>query len=155
MVYVKRDVPSSKLVLAGPDEGIITKLKEYAVKRGIDLRYLGVVSEDEKHKLYSECRVFAHPALYEPYGITLLEAQAFGKPCVITGEGRQLYVASPGKTSVYAEPNPRSYAKAISILLMDRYLYMKLSVNAKAWASQHIWSKILPKYEWLYSKLIS
>jgi len=154
MVYVKRDVPGSKLVLAGPDEEIIAKLKRYADKRGIDLRYLGVVSEDEKRKLYSECKVFAHPALYEPFGITLLEAQAFGKPCVITGEGGQLYVAPPGKVGVYAEPNPRSYAKAISILLMDRHLYMKLSINAKAWASQYIWSKILPKYERLYGELI-
>jgi len=151
MVYVEKDVPDIKLVLAGPDEGLVAKLESYMQKHGVDFQYLGTVSEYEKRKLFSECTVFAHPALYEPFGITLLEAHAYGKPCVVTGEGGQIYAAPPGKTSLFAEPSPRDFAEAITTLLTDKQLYKKLSANARVWASKHTWTRILPKYEKIYN----
>ncbi|MEM0235679.1 glycosyltransferase family 4 protein [Thermofilum sp.] len=154
MRYVKKEVASARLVMAGPDEGLALKLRRYAQRYDVNFQYLGIVSsESEKGKLYSECSVFAHPALYEPFGITLLEAQAFGKPCVITGEGGQLYAAPPGRTSLHARSNPRDFGEAISLLLKDRRLYEKLSANAREWAFRHSWSKILPRYDEVYNKL--
>ena len=153
MTYVKEDVPGAKLVLAGPDEGLVKRLMSYGQRRGINLQYLGVVPENKKSELYSECTVFAHPALYEGFGIALLEAQAFGKPCVITGSGGQLYAAPPGKTSLHAKPNPKDFGKAISLLLNDEELYKELSANAREWALRHTYSRILPKYEEIYRKL--
>jgi len=153
MTHVKKSVPDARLVMAGPDEGLVGKLESCMQRRGVDFRYLGTVSEYEKRRLYSKCTIFAHPALYEPFGITLLEAQAFGKPCVITGKGGQLYAAPPGKTSLYAEPNPSAFAKAISTLLTNKQLYERLSVNTRIWAPQHTWSRILPRYEEIYDQL--
>jgi glycosyltransferase involved in cell wall biosynthesis len=153
MMHVKKEVPAARLMLAGPNEGLVMKLKSYGQKRGIDFEYLGIVSEDEKSRLYSGCLVFAHPALYEPFGIALLEAQAFGKPCVITGNGGQLYTAPPRKTSLYAKPSPNDFGEKIVTLLIDKKLYKKLSINAREWALQHSWSKILPKYEEVYKQL--
>jgi glycosyltransferase involved in cell wall biosynthesis len=100
--------------------------------------------------LYSRCVIFAHPAIYEPFGIALLEAQALGKPCIITGYGGQLYVAPPGYTSLYAKPSPDDFGEKMAILLTDEELYKKLSRNARVWAFQHLWSKILPKYYEIY-----
>ncbi|MCR8456025.1 MAG: glycosyltransferase family 4 protein [Crenarchaeota archaeon] len=153
MKYVRSEIRDVRLVMAGPDEGLALELRRYAQKYSINFHYLGVVSENEKCKLYGECSVFVHPALYEPFGITLFEAQAFGKPCIITGMGGQLYVAPPGKTSLHAKPNPTDFGKAISLLLKDERLYERLSANAREWASRHLWSKILPKYDEVYSKL--
>jgi glycosyltransferase involved in cell wall biosynthesis len=143
----------AKLVLAGPDEDLVAKLERYSMKYGIDFHYMGQVSELKKYELYSECTLFAHPAIYEPFGITLLEAQAFGKPCVITGIGGQLYVAPSGMTSLYAVPNPKDFGEKIATLLMNERLYKELSGNAKKWALQHLWLKILPKYDKLYDQL--
>lgn len=131
-------------------QGIMTTK---AASHDIVLEYMGSVTDDEKYKLYSECKVFVHPALYEPFGITLLEAQAFGKPCIITGDGGQTYVAPPGITSLYTDPNPLAMGQAISRLLNDDILYKKLSTEAKKWASRHIWSYILPKYDSIYGLL--
>jgi len=147
MIHVKRLVPEAMLVLAGPDEGLIAKFKRELQKHRMNFLYLGVVSEYVKYRLYCESYIYANPSLYEGFGITLLEAQAFRKPCVITGEGGQLYVAPPGRTSIYAEPNPKDFAKAIIMLLINEELYKKLSINARTWALQHMWLKILPKYE--------
>jgi len=142
-----------KLVLAGPDENLIDKLNRYARKFNIDLHYMGQVLGDEKYKLYSECTIFAHPTVYEAFGIALLEAQAFGKPCVVTGNGGQLYVAPPGVTSLHAMPNPKDFAEKIVTLLINEGLYERLGKNARKWASRHLWSKILPEYDKLYSTI--
>jgi glycosyltransferase involved in cell wall biosynthesis len=154
MIYVARDVEDAKLVLAGPDEGLAAKLIRYAEKNGAKVRYLGYVNKDEKHRLYVESSVYALPSLYEGFGLTLLEAALHGIPSVITGEGGQLYAAPPNKASLWAKPNPRHYAEAITTLLNDRSLREKLSQQAREWAQQHIWSRILPKYEKLYEELM-
>lgn len=153
MGYVKKEVSSAKLVLAGPDEGLVIKLRDYVQKHDINFQYLGVVSEYEKDKVYSECRVFAHPAIYEAFGITLLEVQAFGKPCVITGNGGHVYTAPPGMTSLYAKPNPEDFGEKIVTLLTEEEIYKELSTNARTWALRHLWSEILPEYDKLYDKI--
>ncbi len=155
MNHVKREQANVKLVLAGPDEGLVNRLGNYMRKHSISFEYLGIVPEVKKYELYSGCKVFAHPAYYEPFGITLLEAQAFGKPCVVTGDGGQLYTAPPNKTSLYAKPNPKDFAEAITQLLTDGKLYRKLSTKAGEWAAKHTWSTILPKYEKLYSDILT
>lgn len=155
MKHVAKELRDVKLVMAGPDEGLSHKLKRYAQKLGINIEYLGTVSEAVKYKLYSTSKVFTHPAYYEPFGITLLEAQAFGKPCVVTGNGGQLYAAPPGRTSLYAKSNPKDYAEAIIRLLTDEDLHRTLSFNARKWAAQHAWSAILPAYERLYNEMLT
>lgn len=143
----------AKLVFAGPDENLVAKLKRYSRKYGINLHYMGQVSDVVKCKLYGGCTIFAHPAVYEPFGITLLEAQAFGKPCVITGDGGQLYAAPPEVTSLHAMPNPEDFGEKMATLLMNEKLYKELSNNAKKWALRHLWSKILPEYDRLYDQV--
>ena len=155
MTYVKKEIREAKLILAGPDEGLIERILDYGRSHNIDIEYPGVILGDRKIKYYCRARVYSSPTIYEAFGITLLEAQAFGKPCVITGSGGQLYTAPPGKTSLHAKPNPKDYAQAILHLLSDEELYRKLSTNAREWAVQFTWTKILPKYEKVYSQLMT
>lgn len=153
MKILMRKKVVAKLVLAGPDENLVNKLKRYSRKNDIDFHYMGQVPEVEKYELYSECTVFAHPAIYEPFGIALLEVQAFGKPCVITGEGGQLYAAPPGVSALHAMPTPEDFGEKMAALLTDQELYEKLSRNARKWALRHLWSKILPEYDRLYNQI--
>lgn len=152
MSYVQKYIPA-KLLIIGPDEGLVKRLKAYSIKKRVNMQYLGQLSGNELKKIYQKCGAFGHPAIYEPFGITLLEAQAFGKPCVITGWGGQLYVAPPNITSLYAESNPIDFGKKILALLTDESLYKRLSTNARKWAARFSWSKILPMYENLYDQL--
>jgi len=153
MTRVAKEVREAELIMAGPDEGVAQRLIKYARERGVNARYLGQVGEEEKHRLYMTSAVYALPSIYEPFGITLLEAGIHGTPSAITGEGGQVYAAPPDKTSLRARPNPKDYADAITILLTDIGLWKKLSRGAREWAQQHIWSRILPKYEKLYNEL--
>lgn len=153
MAHVAREFSGAELVIAGPDEGMAEKLLNRAKKGGVKARYLGQVSEGEKHKLYAESAVYALPSLYEPFGITLLEAGIHETPAVITGEGGQLYAAPPNVASLWARPDPKRYARAIAALLTDEKLRGRLGVQAKEWARRHDWRKILPMYEKVYEQL--
>ena len=155
MAFVTKEVDETTLILSGPDEGIVENLVKYARKKNIRLRYLGVVSESMKHKLYLESYVYAFPPLYEPFGITLLEAAQHGLPSIITGYGGQYYVAPPNIASVWAKPSPLDYAQRIIELLTDTNLWKNLSESSVKWSLNFLWNKILPKYEKLYNDLIT
>jgi glycosyltransferase involved in cell wall biosynthesis len=155
MIFVSKAVSKAYLVLAGPDEGVVENVIEFARRRNIRLQYLGSVSEAVKHKLYLKSYVYAFPSLYEPFGITLLEAAQHGLPSVITGFGGQLYAAPPNIASVWAKPNPVDYAQGIVELLIDKNLWRRISETAVKWSQSFLWSRILPKYEKLYNDLIT
>jgi len=152
MMHVAREVREAELIMAGPDEGVAQRLIKQAREGGVKARYLGQVSEGEKHRLYMASAVYALPSIYEPFGITLLEAGMHGTPSAITGEGGQTYAAPPNRASLWAKPNPKDYANTITTLLTDKGLWKKLSQGAREWAQQHTWNKILSKYEKLYNE---
>jgi glycosyltransferase involved in cell wall biosynthesis len=153
MKYATKSINNMELIMAGPDERLAQKYVRYAKRSNMKIRYIGQVSEMEKHRLYLESMVYALPSFYEGFGLTLLEAGIHGTPSVITGEGGQLYAAPPNRASLWAKPNPKDYANTITTLLTDKELWKKLSQGAREWAQQHTWNKILPKYEKLYNEL--
>ncbi|BDR92707.1 glycosyltransferase family 4 protein [Vulcanisaeta souniana] len=152
MNIVKDEVKDAELIMAGPDEGLINQLINYADRHGIKMKYLGVVDEEQKHELYLRSRVYALPSTYEPFGITLLEAGIHATPSTITGNGGQLHAAPPEKASLWTEPKPEKYAKTITQLLTDDELWKKLSQGAYEHAKNLTWNKILPLYERLYTE---
>jgi glycosyltransferase involved in cell wall biosynthesis len=155
MEYIVKAIKDAKLILVGPDEGLMKKVYGYAKSRGLTraIKYLGPIYGDEKFRIYAGSAVFALPSLYEAFGITLLEAGIVGTPSVITGQGGQIYTAPPGIASILAKPNPKDYSEAITTILSDKKLWEKLSQGAREWAQQFAWNKILPKYEKQYKQL--
>ena len=85
--YLLEAMPTDcKLVIIGKDEGEGTKLKKIAARRGLDVEFKGVVSEDEKEAAYQWCDVFILPTLSENFGLVVAEALERGK-YVITTDG--------------------------------------------------------------------
>jgi len=155
MRYVSEKIKNTKLILAGTDEGLVENLIDYARRHNINVQYLGEVYGGFKHKLYLESKIYVLPSLYEAFGITLLEAGIHGTPSVITGSGGQIEVAPPGLASLWAEPKPKKYGEAITVLLTDETLNKRLGLQARRWAQQFTWNKILPRYEELYRRLLA
>jgi len=67
-----------------------------------------MVTKPEAIQLYSNCRVFCCPSVYEPFGIINLEAMACGAPVVASATGGILEVVVDGETGylVPFEPDP-------------------------------------------------
>ena len=76
----------SKLVVIGKDEGEGQKLKKIATRRGLDVKFKGVVNEIEKEAAYQWCDVLVLPTLSENFGLVIAEALERGKR-VITTDG--------------------------------------------------------------------
>ena len=55
-----------------------------------DVEFLGYVSEDELHKLYSGASAFVHASFVEGFGFPVLEAMHYGLPILCsTGSGTE------------------------------------------------------------------
>lgn len=69
-----------------------------------NLKMLGRVSDDEVNRLYDACDIFCSTAVWpEPAGLTILEAQAHGKPVIALNRGAiREYTAEKGRILVDA-----------------------------------------------------
>jgi glycosyltransferase involved in cell wall biosynthesis len=85
---LKNEIENVKLVIAGPDEGYLDKLKLIVSKLNIegDVMFPGPLYEKDKLEAYIDADVFILPSKdrYESFGNVVLEACACGTPVIIT-----------------------------------------------------------------------
>jgi len=74
------------LLIAGPDEGMLDKLKRYVATHNLDhtVRFLGTVTGKDKQSVYRISDLYALFSRYEPFGITVLEALSSRLPVCIS-----------------------------------------------------------------------
>lgn len=107
---IKKINKNSKLLLVG--DGILkNKIKDKAIKLGIETSVLFYGTSSETEKLYNAMDVFVFPSMYEGLGVALIEAQSTGLRCYTT-KGRV-----PIETKV-----------------TDLINYVPLNYSAKEWA---------------------
>jgi len=122
------EAPYVKIVIAGPAESRKYEMLLNSIKNVI---YVGPVYDiAEKVRLYTKAKVFISTSIYERFPVALLEAQACGSPCVITGFGGQLYAAPPSISSLWAPPDAVKFTRTILSLMKDEGLYFKLREGA-------------------------
>lgn len=78
---------SPQLVIAGPQGWLMEELFASSERRALKNRVLftGYLSDEDLRALYSSCRAFVYPSIYEGFGLPPLEAMACGAP-VITSD---------------------------------------------------------------------
>jgi glycosyltransferase involved in cell wall biosynthesis len=96
VVRALEDFPDRTLVLAGagPEE---RRLRSLAPS---NVRFVGSVSDAELRWLYAHCSAVVSAA-FEDYGLTPLEAAAFGKPSAVLRWGGFLDTVLEGRTGVF------------------------------------------------------
>lgn len=85
-----------KIFGTGPIEA---DLKKQAKK---NIEFLGRVSDEERIKLYANCRAFLHPH-EEDFGITAVEAMAAGRPVIALKKGGATETVIEGVTGEFFE----------------------------------------------------
>jgi len=108
---VRRRLPDARLQIVGSAEA----------EPGPGIAILGRVNDRRAlADLYARARVFCLPSLFEPYGLALVEAMAFGLPCVGTRVGGIPDVVVDGETGLLVPPDdPDRLAAALYDLLAD------------------------------------
>ena len=84
-----------------------------------NVRFVGAVTDAELRWLYAECSMLV-TASVEDFGLTPLEAAAWGKPSAVLGTGGFLDTVRNGETGRYfSDPDPEQIACVIASLQMD------------------------------------
>ena len=108
--------------------------------RSFDVEYLDVVDDEQLTLLYSGCRGVMLPSLYEGFGLSLVEAFAFGKPVITANLSSLPEVA--GDAGLLVNPyDTAEITQAILNLCLDEQLYEKLSRQATLRHKLFSWEK--------------
>lgn len=143
---VKRlqDTWNPELVVTGSKTALGTSLALLSKSLGIQDRvnFAGEVSPQDLVRLYSEAAAYIQTSVYEPFGMSSLEAQSCGTPAVVWGDAGLRETVVEGKTGYLANPyDIKDFASKVGYLLEDRRAWAEMSVNAKVWAAH-------PKFSW-------
>jgi glycosyltransferase involved in cell wall biosynthesis len=130
IVLVK--IPNAKafIIGTGPEEN---KLKELTKTLGLtdSVIFTGFVPQDEIAAYYETSDIYIHLAKQEPFGLTVIEAQALGKPVITVAEGGPKDNVLDGETGFLIDSKVETLASRIIQLLQDDELRMQFGAKAR------------------------
>lgn len=144
-----------KLVIAGPDDGQLSELKELVNRLDMVDRvvFTGPLYGSEKLKAYVDSTVFVTTS-FSGFPVTFLEACACGVPIVTTDKGDNLEWIN-NRVGIVARYDKNSLAQAINDLLSNPIRVAKLQRNAKELVKTRFnWEIIGKQVERMYQRLI-
>jgi len=148
----------AKLVVAGKGPAD-PYLRHLAQSFGIYNRiyFAGFVDDATRNRLYKCADIAVVPSLYEPFGITALEAMACGVPVVVSDTGGLGEVVRHGITGMKAlTANPESLADNILTLLGDDKLRERIREAALRDVRERFnWELIADKTKAVYDEVMA
>ena len=146
------DVQVSRLLIVGPDEGMLSTLRSIA---GNDSRivFTGYLESDERLGALAASDVFALPATGEGQPIAALEAMAAGLPVVLSPGCNFDEVADWGAGFV-VEPTVDMFAEKLRDVLNDGDLRRQMGANGRRLVEEkYTWDRVAVQLEGAYSAL--
>ena len=114
----RRNTTAELLVVGdGPEAG---RLRALAAKLELGrVHFCGFVSEEDLAAYYRASDLLVHVARQETFGLTVLEAAAFGLPVVAVDEGGPRYTVRHDESGLRVAASQRDVAEAVIALLGD------------------------------------
>jgi glycosyltransferase involved in cell wall biosynthesis len=132
------ELPSHRLVLVGegPDGARLRAMRPQNVLM------LGQVLDTELRWLYSRCTGLVS-ASYEDYGLTPLEAAAFGKPSAVLRWGGFVDTVAEERTGLFfAEPQPDAIAAAVRELVGRAWEAAAIRAHAAGYSEERFVARL-------------
>lgn len=145
---VLEKIPQAEFVIAGDGEEK-NGLQKLAKRLGIEnkITFTGKVSEEGKIKLYQRAWLFVNPSFMEGWGITSIEANAFGIPVIASNiPGLRDSVQNPHSGYIVPYGNINAFADCIYLLLKDKKIREYMSGKAIQWAKRFSWEKSAERF---------
>ncbi len=154
---IKNVIPNSNLVIAGPIQDIAyyNELVRLGKRLNTDdgITFLGKISEEEKYQMFAASDLVVLPSVYEPFGITILEAMAQSRPVVSTRGGPSDIIDEGITGYIVKYGDTKGLTKNMVKLLEQPDLARKLGENAKRKANVYTWEKITGNLLDAYSEI--
>lgn len=147
-----KNMPDSKLVLMGPDDGFQAELNKLCDVLGIkdNVLFTGFVDSETKMAALMDSDIFVTPS-FTGFPMSFLEACVFGLPIVTTKRGDNLDWIHD-KVGFVVEYDEHELSKAILNILNDNQLKQYFSENGRNLVLQEFnWDSIIKQFESLYS----
>ena len=128
-------IPNTRLLFCG-DGPLLWKLQSRAATQSLPVSFLGF--RPDVAGILAASDVAVQPSIArEGFGLSILEAQAVGTPVVASNVGGVSEAMVPGRTGLLVEPaDPYQLAEALITLLTEEGTRMRMSQEARAFASQ-------------------
>ena len=138
--YLKKTRPL--LMVTGEETSHTPILKEAALRMGVgeQVKFTGFVDDSGLFSLYAHAKAYVQTSINEPFGLGPIEAQSFGTPAVVWGDGGVKETVQDGKTGFHAKPyDLRDFAEKLDAILSNEERRREMSRAAEAWASNFEW----------------
>lgn len=123
------------------------------LKLGERVVFAGFVADGDLPDLYRTATVFAYPALYEGFGLPILEAMACGVP-VVTSDRSSLPEVAGGAGLLIDPMDVDALADAISRVLEDSSLRADLHEKGLGRARQFTWQRAAEMTRAIYDQIM-
>ena len=113
-------LPSYQFIIAGPYDITFETIDKKNMPKNINL-IVKDFSDEEKTTLFRKCDVFIAPYLDEDFGITPIEANAYGKPVIYCDDSGEIRNTQKHKITGYmSRRNPKDIAQGIEYCIKNK-----------------------------------
>lgn len=147
--FQQADLPHTRLLIVGPDEGLRDALLALNDPRIVLTGYLGGA---DRLAALACADVFALPAMGEGLPMTALEAMAAGLPVILSHGCNLPEVAEAGAGRV-VDPNPAALSAALREALTDETARQQMSAAARRLVSERFtWKRVAAQMMQVYEQ---
>src|SRR5437762_213501 len=120
MIRAAAHVRSSKIMVIG-DGQEMSNLKDLGSELDVPIEFRGTMNrEEDLAQAYGGCKILVHLSLYEPFGLTPVEAGLFSKPSIVTNHGGPPEVVLDEVTGYVVNPKDHKLIRSrMDALLAD------------------------------------
>jgi mannosylfructose-phosphate synthase len=162
---VRKKIPDINLVIGGgspkPQETereVLATIQKIIVERRMQKKVhcVGYIPDERLVASYQNARLFALPSIFEPFGMTALEAMACNVPVIASKYGGIRNVIQSGENGLLVDPkNSEEFARAMFMILNDRKMATRLGQAGRTTIHKHFsWEAIAEKHIAFYKKFI-
>src|SRR5881296_438009 len=132
MIRAASHVQSSKIMVIG-DGQEMSNLKDLGSELDVPIEFRGTMNrEEDLAQAYGRCKFLVHLSLYEPFGLTPVEAGLFSKPSIVTNHGGPPEVVVDGVTGFIVDPRDYGFiGSKMNMLLDDNSLRHEMGQHAR------------------------
>jgi glycosyltransferase involved in cell wall biosynthesis len=146
------------LVIAGPDDGYLSDLKNliYSLKLDDYVLLTGMLSKEDKISAFRDSDVCAYLNPIEPFGLVPLESAVSMTPVIVIDGTPMAKIVKEGEfglTTNYGDVN--ALANIFKDILQDENFTQKMGICGRKYVSSNFnWSQIILKLEKMYEDVI-
>jgi glycosyltransferase involved in cell wall biosynthesis len=154
---VSQDFPDARLLIVGPDEGMLTPTKALAQLHSVSDRvtFTGLLQGADQRAALATADLFVLPAVGEGLSMAALEAMAADLPLILT-PGCNLPDVEARGAGLLVQRDVESLAAGLRTLLSGPTRRRAMGERGKAWVQESFrWPVIAERTEALYANLLS